>query len=234
MISLARVRNTELFGGKAVSLGRLIRAGFTVQPGIALPYKGAKDTSSITLFNLLATTIGSLKTTMQSEWAVRSSAIGEDGTENSFAGQHDTVLNTPAWELEQAVASVRASAYTGRATAYRRDRKINGGPKMGVVIQRMVPNVTMSAVVFTRDPITGNDDIVIEYTSGLGDKLVSGEVTPQQICVPKEQVPHLARPFNELGVIAYQVARVWKCPVDIEACYDSTLWWLCQARPITT
>src|SRR3990172_5493844 len=134
MISLELVHESDLYGGKAASLGKLIRGRFNVQPGLALDWSYTPRTS-MELLHGLADIIGSLKVTVHSKWAVRSSAIGEDSAAHSFAGQHDTLLNVECWELEQAVSVVRKSANSKRAKIYRRDRRINGGAKMGVVIQ---------------------------------------------------------------------------------------------------
>lgn len=238
MINLARCRGAE-YGGKAASLGMLTRAAFNVQPGIALAWN-EPDHSTLELFNELVRAIGSLKVTIHSKWAVRSSALGEDSDEHSFAGQHETLLNVECWELEQAVRDVKASAFNERSRCYRRDRGINTGPKMGVIIQRMVPNVVMSAVVFTNDPITKTDDVVVECTEGLGDKLVGGEVDPEGWVISRLVLDQSSRvkpphPVYDLVRDALQVEKLYGKPVDIEAARDSDgEWWLCQARPITT
>jgi len=232
MINLTRCRGEE-FGGKAESLGRLLRAGFNVQPGIAAPWDEPNHTS-IELFNDLVRCVGSMKVTVQSKWAVRSSAIGEDGDEHSFAGQHDTLLNVECWELASAMSKIRASADNERSRIYRRDRGIHTGPKMGIVIQRMVPHVILRAVVFTHDPVTYRDDVVIEYTAGLGDKLVGGEVSPEQVVIIRAK-PSVPVYLETLYRSALRVEELYGKPVDIEAALDRAgKWWLCQARPITT
>jgi len=231
MISLEHCRGLE-YGGKAESLGKLIRAGFRVQPGIAFSWD-ARRYSSLEMFTELVRVIGSMKVTIHSKWAVRSSALGEDSEEHSFAGQHDSILNVECWELEQAVDKVRASAHNERSRIYRRIRGIHSGPKMGVVVQRMVPDVSMSAVVFTKDPITGSDDVVIEYTDGLGDKLVGGEVNPEQIVITRDALISCSHKYFSLYATALKVERLYTKPVDIEAAYNGE-WWLCQSRPITT
>ena len=237
MISLKRVQDERLYGGKAASLGKLLRARMRVQPGIALGWNESLYTSS-ELLKALCDTLGSVKVVVQSKWAVRSSAIGEDSTEHSFAGQHDTVLNVECWGLDQAVSKVRESLYNKRSKIYRKNRRIEDAPKMGVVIQRMVPNVKISAVVFTCDPVAQSDDVVIEYTSGLGDRLVSGQVSPDQVIVKRGYETALIdeghKSLCRLYDIALEIERLYNCPVDIEAAYNNDEWWLCQARPITT
>ncbi|HKO93708.1 MAG TPA: PEP/pyruvate-binding domain-containing protein, partial [Polyangiaceae bacterium] len=111
---------------------------------------------------------------------VRSSAIGEDGASASFAGQHVSVLNvrTPA-ALIDAVVSVYESARSTAALAYRRRMGITSEPRMAVVLQQLVP-AESAGILFTRHPLTGADERVIEGSYGLGEAVVSGLVTPDR------------------------------------------------------
>jgi pyruvate,water dikinase len=110
--------------------------------------------------------------------AVRSSAVGEDGGETSFAGQQETKLNIDRSRLIDAVQECWASLYTPRAIAYRQKNDYPlSDARMAVVVQRMV-NADKSGVLFTRDPSTGEERTVIEGVWGLGEAVVSGTVTP--------------------------------------------------------
>ncbi|MEO6867065.1 MAG: PEP/pyruvate-binding domain-containing protein [Gaiellales bacterium] len=108
--------------------------------------------------------------------AVRSSAVGEDGTDHSFAGQFESVLGVQTeQQLLDAVRQCWASAWTGRAVAY---RARHGMPplevEMGLVVQTLVDS-EISGVMFTGDPISGDPyTTVISATWGLGEALVSG------------------------------------------------------------
>lgn len=108
--------------------------------------------------------------------AVRSSAIGEDGGDHSFAGQFESVLGVEdERQLLDAVRQCWASAWTGRAVAY---RARNGMPaldvEMGLVVQRLV-DADVAGVMFTGDPISGDPlTCVVSATFGLGEALVSG------------------------------------------------------------
>lgn len=108
--------------------------------------------------------------------AVRSSAIGEDGTEHSFAGQFESVLGVETeQQLLDAVRQCWASAWTGRAVAY---RARHGLPEldvqMGIVVQTLV-DAAVAGVLFTGDPISGDPlTSVVSATYGLGESLVSG------------------------------------------------------------
>lgn len=108
--------------------------------------------------------------------AVRSSAIGEDGADHSFAGQFESVLGVRTQEqLLDAVRQCWASGWTGRAVAY---RARHGMPAldvaMGLVVQVQV-DAEVAGVLFTGDPITGDPHtMVASATWGLGEALVSG------------------------------------------------------------
>lgn len=112
-------------------------------------------------------------------FAVRSSGIGEDSAEHSFAGQFSSFLNQ--LDAEQVLVSIKrcwASAFTERSIAYRIERGIHtDGFGMGVVIQKMV-RADVSGVGFSRDPIhpTRRDTVVISAVWGYGEGLVSGEL----------------------------------------------------------
>ncbi len=110
--------------------------------------------------------------------AVRSSAVGEDGAEHSFAGQHDSILDVDGDDaVVGAVLRCWASAFTARALAYRRLHGIGLDPvRMGVVVQPMVGG-EVSGVMFTVHPVTGDrDHVLISAVFGLGEGIVSGEL----------------------------------------------------------
>jgi pyruvate,water dikinase len=113
-------------------------------------------------------------------WAVRSSAVEEDSVEHSFAGQFETVLGVSSLdELAAAVARCVASLAAPRVEAYRRLAEQSAWRPAAVLIQSMVP-ADRSGIAFSRHPITGADEIVINASYGLGDLVVSGQVTPDE------------------------------------------------------
>lgn len=119
-------------------------------------------------------------------WAVRSSATAEDLAAASFAGQQDTYLNVPTSGIKDAVKKCWASFWNERAIAYRQSNRIpheDGG--MAVVIQKMV-NASSSGVMFTCNPVSGADEIVVESTWGLGDSVVSGRIMPDRFVISKD------------------------------------------------
>ncbi|PIN77636.1 phosphoenolpyruvate synthase [Candidatus Woesearchaeota archaeon CG10_big_fil_rev_8_21_14_0_10_34_12] len=118
--------------------------------------------------------------------AVRSSATAEDSSEASFAGQHETFLNVKGKsKLIDAVKGCFASLFTARSVYYR----IKKGYKhenvlLAVVVQRMI-NSDKSGVLFSRDPITGKDEVVVESVFGLGEGIVSGAILPDHYVVSR-------------------------------------------------
>jgi pyruvate,water dikinase len=164
------------FGGKAASLARSLRAGLPVPPGVAL---GTACVEAV--FERHVEAVSSLRaafTALAGPCAVRSSAIGEDSEEASFAGQHVTVLNVRGEDQGvDAVLKVRASAHTDSARAYRRRLGMDGWPRIGVVVQRMI-EPDCAGVLFTRNPLDGSDERVVEASWGLGEAVVAGLVVP--------------------------------------------------------
>jgi phosphoenolpyruvate synthase len=119
--------------------------------------------------------------------AVRSSATAEDLPTASFAGQQDTYLNVQGADaVLDAVQKCWASLWTARAIAYRARQGIDPtSVSLAVVVQRLVP-ADAAGVLFTANPLTGQrDQILINATWGLGEAIVSGQVTPDTVIVDK-------------------------------------------------
>ncbi len=117
--------------------------------------------------------------------AVRSSATAEDLASASFAGQQDTYLNIRGIDaLTAAVINCWASLWTARAMAYRAREGIQPGDvRLAVVVQEMV-GADAAGVMFTANPATGRrDQIVIGAAWGLGESVVSGAVSTDDIVV---------------------------------------------------
>jgi pyruvate,water dikinase len=119
-------------------------------------------------------------------FAIRSSALDEDGAVASFAGLHETELGRTADEVEPAVRRCWASLWSIPAISYRFRRALPVRDlAMAVVVQALVP-ADASAVVFTRHPVTGRDDqVLLTAIRGLGEPMVSGEATPDTLVVER-------------------------------------------------
>jgi pyruvate,water dikinase len=176
-LPLELVVDEETFGGKAVSLGAAIRAGLPVPPGMALSADFVERIAAGDGAAIAAAT--SSPHLPAGRLAVRSSAIGEDSAGASFAGQHATCLNIRVSGLASAIYVVWESARTDAARAYRERLGLSDQPAIGVVVQKLIEPVA-AGVLFTRDPLTGANERVIEAAWGLGEAVVSGQVIPDR------------------------------------------------------
>lgn len=182
MTRLADARDPGVFGGKAVQLGDAIREGLPVPDGyvlrpevVAAVVRG--DGAALRDLQRVSDELGLT--------AVRSSAPDEDSAGASFAGAHLSVLAVSG--LADTVAAVRAVDESGRdpgARGYRARLGLDGSARMAVVVQRLV-DTDVAGVCFTRDPVTGADERVIEASWGLGEAVVSGLVTPDRYRVAR-------------------------------------------------
>lgn len=118
--------------------------------------------------------------------AVRSSAVGEDGKDASFAGMNASFTNVgSADELLGAIVRCWASLFSPRVVSYRAEKGLSSDPLMAVVVQKMVAS-EVAGIVFTADPVTGDrDHLVVEAVEGLGEAVVSGAVTPDTFLVAR-------------------------------------------------
>ncbi|MEU6037252.1 PEP/pyruvate-binding domain-containing protein [Actinomadura sp. NPDC047616] len=119
--------------------------------------------------------------------AVRSSATAEDLPEMSFAGQQETYLNIRGESaLIDAVKRCWGSLWTARAIGYRARHGIDPDDvSLAVVVQELVP-ADAAGVLFTANPLTGaRDEVMVNAAWGLGEAIVSGQVTPDTLVVKK-------------------------------------------------
>jgi pyruvate, water dikinase len=171
------------FGGKSANLGELMAAGIPVPPGFAVAAAAYGPTIDEPLRAEIARRYEALG---EPPVAVRSSALGEDSAEASFAGQQESFL----WVLGadrvcNAVRECWASLHSAEAVAYRARMGGSEEPAMGVAVQLMVDAV-VSGVMFTCNPVNGDPSTVAVNASwGLGTAVVGGEVTPDDYRVSK-------------------------------------------------
>lgn len=119
--------------------------------------------------------------------AVRSSATAEDSSDAAWAGQLDSYLNTIQSNLIENVKRCWASLFTPRAIFYRFEQKLhNKKISVAVVIQKMI-NSDVSGVAFSVHPVTKKyNEVLIEACFGLGEAIVSGQVTPDSYVIEKD------------------------------------------------
>jgi len=159
-----------------VHLGTALRAGLDAPTGYALSFEWVEA-----VMRKDATVLKHLEAAfvqMQKPIAVRSSAIGEDSEAASFAGQHATILNVTTFsQLTAAITEVVHSALSLSAASYREKLGVVGAPSMGIVLQELF-NPESAGVMFTRNPLNGAEERVIEAAWGLGEVVVAGLVIP--------------------------------------------------------
>jgi pyruvate,water dikinase len=175
-VPFTKAHETELYGSKAVGLGEAARHGLPVPPGVALSGDLVEAVACLEeeALEMVAAAIAGLRP----PFAVRSSAIDEDGATASFAGQHLTLLNVrSAADVPGAVREVWWSANSDSAITYRQRVGLFTRPSVGAVVQTLL-NPAVAGVMFTENPVTGADERLIEASWGLGEAVVAGLVVP--------------------------------------------------------
>lgn len=210
-------------GGKARALASLTQAGFDVPDWFVV------------------TTDNDPLPDLTGPHAVRSSALDEDGLQQSFAGQYDSFLNIEAAQIAEHVAKVRSSATSDRLKSYRGNAAPDDTPPPAVIIQKMVP-ARFAGVAFGADPVTGRRSLTtISAIAGLGEALVSGEVDSHNYQVTADDEIAGQSDLLTPAQITAITSLTRRCnahfgsPQDIEWAIDeSDQLWLLQSRPITT
>jgi phosphoenolpyruvate synthase/pyruvate phosphate dikinase len=231
VIWLKDATDVKQVGGKAAALARLIKGGFKVPDGFVLT---EVSDQILQQFDKLGT----------DKVAVRSSAMAEDGAKDAWAGQLDTFLNVTRGEVLDKIRACFDSANSDRAKAYADQKKISPG-KVAVIVQKMIP-ARVSGVAFSAHPITNDHTkVVIEAVGGLGEKLVSGNVTPDTFITDKKTAKIVERHLSGKGNLSHEqlrkitetvakIEKLFSLPVDVEWAYAGQQLFILQSRPITT
>ncbi len=229
--------NEMSFGGKAEALNVLIKSGFPVPSGYAVAVeafeKGMLKKEAEQELQSLVKRLSSNHT-----YAVRSSADGEDGETDSFAGAYETVLDVPANKIIEAVETVARSVKDDRVDVYANERKTHSG-KIAVIIQRYIP-AEFAGVLFTADAITaGTEFITGNYVRGAGEELVLGENFDGSFKIntvrysfdgSAEIAPYAKKMYS----YARKAVKIFGCQLDMEWAVCNGKLYILQARPITT
>lgn len=246
-------------GGKAANLGELLAAGHPVPPAFVITADEQTLSPALSADILQAYDVIGPR-----HVAVRSSGIGEDGLEQSWAGQFATILHVDRDGLLEAVRMCWESANALRVAHYAHGTTFD----LAVLVQHMVHS-DVSGVAFSVNPVTGNrDEIIVEAVYGLGELLVQGTVTPDNFLLNKatgevidqdiaEKIIQLAyhngdiqevpidialqnqstlatRQLQQIAGLVRSIETYYGHPVDIEWAYENDQLYLLQARPITT
>ncbi|MEG4863976.1 MULTISPECIES: glycerol-3-phosphate acyltransferase [unclassified Microcoleus] len=191
--------------------------------------------------------IQNLKAKIPNRIIVRSSAAGEDGDFSSAAGQYQTIgpVLTEA-ELLDGINCCRQSYWTSEAVAYRRQRQLPD-TQMAVLIQPYIES-QIAGVMFSRNPLDGGSQIIIEALPAGAASVVGGQVTPVHLEVDFSQVETLEENLSALefssildkSIVSELVKQAQAIeaffhgiPQDIEWSWDGEKVWILQSRPIT-
>lgn len=195
--------DVTVVGAKAANLSRLA-AAYRVPPGFMIPARPADEPPSSELWAAIVEAYHALAAGLDDPAvAVRSSAVDEDGDAASFAGQHATVLGVRGEDaLRDAVLEVLASAVTPAALAYRAAHALpTADVRIAVLVQALVP-AEVSAVAFSQNVVARDpDEVVINASWGLGDPIVSGEVTPDTYLVSALEFTVLRREVSDKDLL---------------------------------
>lgn len=181
-------------------------------------------------------------------FAVRSSAVDEDGGAHSFAGQLESYLNVPAAEVPARVADVWRSGFAPRVWEYRRARGLGGPPTAPAVLVQVMLAADCAGVAFSADPVSGRRGVaVVSAVPGLGDALVagavdadtieigrSGEILSQQAAAGRLAPVLTTEQVRAVAALARQAEAHFGVPQDIEWAIAGGELFLLQSRPITT
>ena len=215
-------------GAKAWNLRWLVEHGFDVPAGVVVS---------------VDTPVSDVETWIDraTRYAVRSSASVEDSPSFSFAGQFETVLGVSgAAAVCEAVRTVHESARDPRVLPYlERAGVVPDDVRMRVIVQEMVAAV-VSGVAFSRNPLTGLTDVVVEATAGTAEGLVAGRTTPQrwvwhwgEWTERPDQSDTPVDVMTQLVAMVERAADEFGAPVDVEWAWDGERLWLLQMRPMT-
>ncbi|OKH12520.1 PEP/pyruvate-binding domain-containing protein [[Limnothrix rosea] IAM M-220] len=256
-----QINQTEV-GGKALAIAQLRQANFSIPNGFVL-----SDLEFISCQKLVADNIHSqeektnhsldLQLSINNQaviqkaiatlcpnnelLAVRSSAIGEDSNIASFAGQFKSILNVRVENIEAEILKVWQSASDNTVKSYRQTKHLQIQP-MAILIQPMIA-AEIAGVAFSRDPISAEQNIIINAVRGLGDRLMAGDITGQNYVInrlnniiesPQESPILDNKKILEITSLVRQIEQYFGQPQDIEWAIAANQLYLLQARPITT
>ena len=225
-------------GGKARSLSLMINdMKLNVPEGYVIVCDAFKDGE---ILEEAASELALVLPTLDPAWtyAVRSSAINEDGQNASFAGQYETITDVDIKDIPAAVKKVVSSKDEKRVQGY---TESFGEEDQGiaVVIQKFVLP-TFAGVIFTSDAISGRDDKMVgNYVKGEGEKLVSGAENAEVFSIDSVKYSYsgnseFSRYAKKLWKASSKIRNYYKMPMDIEWAVSCGEVYILQSRPITT
>lgn len=242
MLGASEIRSNVNVGNKAASLALLKQRGFLIPETYVCQFDAFNQyREGVNIQEDLKEQLTEI-INAEKRYSIRSSADIEDTSSYSFAGQFKTHLDVKGIDnIVSSVQDIWESSDELLAKSYLNTlAKESKKPRMAVIIQEMVDSI-LSGVVFTRNPITGLDEVIVELVEGRGSALVQDGVTPERwvkkwgnwIELPKENEDH-KYVVEDVIAQAERITKEFRIPVDLEWVYDGqNIYWL-QMREITT
>lgn len=259
--------SVQLAGGKGYSLFKLARGGFSVPSFFVVTTKFFEEFLKFNNlkekieqhfkrneFDAISKLITSgefsplqraeieenLRALGANKLSVRSSCSFEDSKDHSCAGQLKTFLNVSPSDALKNIKKCFAGYYSSNLKQYMKAEDFEKS-SMAVVIQTMI-DADISGVCFSTDFVNQNKDFcIVEAVRGLGEKLVSGMVTPTKFIVRKSNNFIEIKEGNlkisdavieEVSRLSGEIEKLYKMPMDIEWCMAGSKIYILQARPI--
>ena len=185
-------------------------------------------------------------------FAVRSSSPEEDLAGASFAGQYETVLGVAPDDIEHAIRKCFASSLDARVVHYKQEMGFDLTARIAIIVQQMVDSDS-AGVAFSINPLTNDfDEVLINSAFGLGEELVSGEITPDSIVADKgngrtieyrvgtkgdieaEKRSLSDNQIRDLVALVRRIEHGANEPMDIEWAFNEGELFVLQSRPVTT
>ncbi|MEI7426265.1 MAG: PEP/pyruvate-binding domain-containing protein [Candidatus Moraniibacteriota bacterium] len=227
VIQLQKIEKFKNFlGNKTHGLKKCHDLGFNIPKFVALPSVISVELLGDEIFRteIVAEVLKIIKS---EKYAVRSSALIEDGKKHSFAGQFLTKINLKDNELDEAIKEVLTQS----------EQILKGKlDNFSIIIQEYIV-ADIAGVTFTRNP-DGGREMIIEYGFCEGEKIVSGKIKPKKIAFHWNNQLNLDIPVE---FIKNKIIEKFKdleikngFPQDIEWCIKDGIFYILQTRAITT
>jgi phosphohistidine swiveling domain-containing protein len=242
LVPLNQRTDTAMLGNKARNLQRLQQLGTPVPETYCIPWS-VHDAYRLDPTGVDTALAAQIDLILRPEraYAVRSSANAEDALGSSFAGQFQSFLNVQGTQaILEAVKMVWDSLQRDTILQYLDLHGIAPDTlKMGVLVQEMVPP-QISGVAFSRNPLTGLRETVIEAVEGPGTALMESGITPMRwifhhkdFLVKEENAPIALSTIRTIVDHTRTIAQKAGTPVDLEWVWDGVKVAWVQMRPIT-
>lgn len=216
------------YGAKTINLQLLSKQGFVVPNFYAIAStKLKKSTDSNGKWNspALESIVNEICNSLPAiSYAVRSSALTEDGITSSLAGQFKTRLDVHPKDLGEAIQDVTNFAH----------KYLKGHLELFSILIQEYIEADYAGVTFTRNPLGGRE-MILEYHAGIGEDVVSGRIKPKKLNLYWDENPQAELPGLKEAVEKFkEIEKKFAYPEDIEWCIKNGKWFFLQARPITT